>query len=122
MKLTDLIFPRREIILLIRAALVRMLLSGSNLLGVEVKDIYQEDWGWEMSCSFQGNNYYVGFGGLPSEEGQNNGEWRVIVTKSRSIIQMLSGKNKLLANEPMMGVLSSIIEKAGFSNVSDISA
>lgn len=90
--------------------------------GIEVIDIYQEDWGWEISCSFKGNKYYIGLGGAPEVEGQNNGEWRVMVTKSRSFIQILKGKNKLSAQEPILCALSGIITKAGFSNVSAVSA
>ncbi|WP_445362224.1 hypothetical protein ACJJIQ_10060 [Microbulbifer sp. ANSA003] len=90
--------------------------------GIEVLDTYQEDWGWEISCSFKGNKYFIGLGGTPETEGKNNGEWRVMVTKPRSIVQVLTGKNKLSDEESILGVLSGIITKAGFSNVSTCSA
>ncbi|WP_299947330.1 hypothetical protein [uncultured Microbulbifer sp.] len=75
-----------------------------------------------MSCFFKGNNYYVGLGGVPEAEGEDIGQWRIRVTKSRSIIQKLTRKNKLSDQDPILSILSYIIVKSGFSNVSTDSA
>lgn len=84
---------------------------------VEVKDLYQEDWGWEICCIYAGNQYYVGVGGNPETEGGNFGEWRLMLTKSRTILQTLLGKNKLVDADPFWELLNAIVSKSEFGNV-----
>lgn len=86
--------------------------------GIFVSDIYQEDWGWEISCKYEGNSYYLGLGGTPEAEGTNRGKWRVIFSKRRSLIQSLLGKNKLSAKEPIIKAVTNIIKTAGIQGLS----
>lgn len=81
--------------------------------GIKVTDIYQEDWGWEIDCS----GYYLGVGGIPENDSSNLGEWRVMVTKKRSFIEGILGKNKLSREEAIFSQLCSILNNAGFTKV-----
>ncbi|WNZ55232.1 hypothetical protein QT397_20565 [Microbulbifer sp. MKSA007] len=81
--------------------------------GIEVSDIYQEDWGWEIDCS----GYYLGVGGLPENDSSNLGEWRVMITKKRSFVEAIFGKNRLSRDEVIFSQLFSILNAAGFTKV-----
>lgn len=84
--------------------------------GIEVSDVYQEDWGWEINCAHNGQRYYLGLGGLPEIEGKDQGEWRVMFTKPRSFVQALLSKNKLSKDEPIISIVLSILNREGFND------
>ena len=96
---------------------LKPLLKSEN---VSITDIYQEDWGWEISCSFNNQQYYIGVGGLSETEDSDQGEWRVMFSKKRSILETLFGKNKLSSNEPVITLIQNIIGSQGFQNVSQV--
>ncbi len=85
--------------------------------GVLVDDIYQEDWGWELSCKLDDREYYLGVGGLPEEDGSNVGEWRVMFTKRRSLVELLIGKSKLAKDEKIIGLIRGYLSSASFSSI-----
>ena len=86
---------------------------------ITVLDIYQEDWGWEIWCTYDSQGYYLGVGGIPDEKGNTDfGEWRVMFTKKRKFIESLLGKNKLVISETIIAIVKSILEKDSFSNIS----
>ena len=63
--------------------------------GVATGEPYQEDWGWEMDAGHESVTYLVGVGGNSDEDPKdaNLGEWRVMVTRIRSMKEKLLGKN-----------------------------
>ena len=85
--------------------------------GVTVEDIYQEDWGWEMSCKENNQGYYLGVGGLPEEDNPNKGEWRVMFTKKRSLTEKVFGKNKLSQTENIISCVQKILSDTKFSKI-----
>ena len=81
-----------------------------------VSDIYQEDWGWEIACLDGEQGYYLGVGGI-SEDDSDLGEWRVMFTKRRKIIETLLGKNKISKSDRAVEIVKSILEGANFSKL-----
>ena len=73
----------------------------------------QEDWGWYIEATHQGKSYFIGVGGNPQEGAldKNEGEWRIIVEKHRSLRDKLTGKNKLAPDEEILSVIRSIVER-----------
>ena len=94
---------------------LKPLLESKN---VNVSDIYQEDWGWEINCALENQEYYIGVGGISESEGSNQGEWRIMFTKKRSILESILGKNKLSSNDSLIHIIKDIINSHGFQNVS----
>ena len=86
-------------------------------IGIEVNDIYQEDWGWKLSCKSNGRSYYLGVSGISEEDCSDLGEWRVMITKRRSLIEGILGKNKLSRNETIIAQIANILQEAGFAKV-----
>ena len=84
---------------------------------ISVLDIYQEDWGWEIACFDGEQGYYLGVGGIPENECSDLGEWRVMFTKRRKILESLFGKNKLSKFDRIITVVKSILESEKFSNI-----
>ncbi|HIP81922.1 MAG TPA: hypothetical protein EYH16_05870 [Leucothrix mucor] len=86
---------------------------------ITVLDTYQEDWGWEIWCSHNSQDYYLGVGGVPdATKSTDFGEWRVMFTKKRKLTESLLGKNKLVTSEKIISIVKSILEKEKFSNIS----
>jgi hypothetical protein len=79
---------------------------------VEVRESYQEDWGWELPAGIDGQSYYLCMSG--NAEGSNakpdEGEWGIIVEKKRSIFQRVTGKGKITSDDGMLGLVSKILE------------
>ena len=89
-------------------------------LGMAVIEPDQEDWGWYIEATHQGKSYFIGVGGHPQEGAldKNEGEWRIIVEKHRSLRDKLTGKNKLMPDEEILSVIRSIVEREpDFRNV-----
>jgi hypothetical protein len=88
--------------------------------GVSVSILYQEDWGWEFSAADANGRYYIGVGGNSLEDVTNpdRGEWRVMLTKRRSIMEKLKKKNKLGESEPILLLIREILQaEPDFSNL-----
>ena len=53
----------------------------------------QEDWGWYFEVRYEPATYFVGVGGNADEDasGNNQGEWRLIVEKHRTLWEKLTG-------------------------------
>jgi hypothetical protein len=71
----------------------------------------QEDWGWYFDVYFGESCYFVGVGGAPDEDVplNNQGQWRLIVEKHRTLRQRLAGANKLRDDDAFIGVLKDIV-------------
>ena len=76
-----------------------------------VLDIYQEDWGWELVCSDSEQKYYLGVGGLTENRNLNHGEWRVMFTKKRNLLNIILGSQKLTREENIILIVKSILEQ-----------
>ena len=83
---------------------------------ISVSDIYQEDWGWEIACMDGEQGYYLGVGGI-SEDDSDLGEWRVMFTKRRKILETLLGKNKISKSDRAVEIVKSILDDANFSKL-----
>ena len=83
-----------------------------------VSDIYQEDWGWELVCSYSEQTYYLGVGGLTENKNSNHGEWRVMFTKKRNFMNTILGNKKLTQKENIILIVKSILEEeTAFSSI-----
>jgi len=71
----------------------------------------QEDWGWYFDVYLGESRYFVGVGGAPDEDVplSNQGQWRLMVEKRRTLRQRLSGANKLRDDDAFIGVLKDIV-------------
>ncbi len=90
------------------AAWLRIKLIERN---VEVREPYQEDWGWELPAMSEGDSYYLCMSGNSNESSANNdeGEWRIIVEKKRSLGQRLRGTGKITSNDKMVSTIEEIL-------------
>src|ERR1044071_10152151 len=70
--------------------------------GAESSSPYQEDWGWELPVSLGTDSYYLCMSGNADVEGNDAGEWRIIVEKRRSICERLMGKGKITSTDPLL--------------------
>ncbi len=89
--------------------------------GVGAGTPYQEDWGWEMLAQQGPQGYFLGVGGYLREGAvdKNDGEWRIMVEKKRSICEKLRGKNKMSETEPILSIIEDILrEQADVRNMS----
>jgi hypothetical protein len=90
-----------------------------NSNGMRALEPYQEDWGWEFSVKDSVGSYYVGVGGnaAAGAANKNQGEWRVMISKRRSLWDRLTGKNKLSAGEPIISSIRTVLEaETDFAN------
>jgi hypothetical protein len=80
----------------------------------------QEDWGWYIESRLGDASYFIGVGGVANESAANpnEGEWRIMVEKHRSIWDKLKGKNKTSRSDPLFTILREILEhEVDFKNV-----
>jgi len=80
--------------------------------GLEVIAPDQEDWGWYIEVEHRGSWYFVGIGGNADESSEkpNQGEWRIMVEKRRSLWQKLSGNNKMSDSDDMVNIIHENID------------
>lgn len=79
---------------------------------VETRESYQEDWGWELPASIDGQSYYLCVSGNAdgSDAKPDEGEWGIIVEKKRSVFQRITGKGKITSNDALLRLVSKILE------------
>jgi hypothetical protein len=80
----------------------------------------QEDWGWYITATYGRNSYFLGVGGNADEDevSRNEGEWRIIIQKKRSLWQRLTGKGKITTADAMVQIVEAILR--GDSEFRDI--
>ncbi len=80
--------------------------------GVVVEDLYEEDWGWELRLDLlhdgQQQGYYLGVTGA---EGSTTVEWRLMVTKQRSLLDRLAGHNVLQHGDTLIDTLQILLRE-----------
>jgi len=79
--------------------------------GIEADPPGQEDWGWYLGLSHAGGRYLLGVSGTADESSanENDGEWRIIIDKSRSLGERLRGAGKITADDPVVALLEEIL-------------
>jgi hypothetical protein len=80
--------------------------------GVEAREPYQEDWGWELPLAHEGSAYFLCMSGNSDESDANRdeGQWRIIVEKKRSLGQRLTGAGKISENDPLARMIEEILQ------------
>jgi hypothetical protein len=71
----------------------------------------QEDWGWYLQVKHDGNAYFLGMNGNAEENSANvnDGEWRIIVKKNRSIWQRIRGMGAVTVEDGMFALIEKIL-------------
>jgi hypothetical protein len=80
----------------------------------------QEDRGWYIESTLGDASYFIGVGGAANESAANpnEGEWRIMVEKHRSIWDKLKGKNKTSRSDPIFAIIREILKReSDFKNV-----
>jgi len=87
---------------------------------IEVSQPYQEDWGWELPASLGPDSYYLCMSGNAdgSSTSDDEGAWRIIVEKKRSLWQRLSGEGRIAPSDEMARRVEEIL--AGDSTIRDV--
>ncbi len=82
-------------------------------LRIETRQAYQEDWGWELPAKLPSGSYFLCMSGNSEESGtdKDEGEWRIIVEKKRSLGQLLTGKNRIASDDEMVRTVEDILKK-----------
>lgn len=76
---------------------------------IETATPYQEDWGWELAVKCGRDAYYLCMSGNADSPGNDEGEWRIIVEERRSIWERLTGKGKIVADDPVVTLIEQIL-------------
>jgi hypothetical protein len=79
--------------------------------GVEVRESYQEDWGWEVPVLSGEYTYYLCMSGNADESTTNpdEGEWRIIVEKKRSLWHRLTRRGKIMRDDATLALVGEIL-------------
>jgi hypothetical protein len=80
----------------------------------------QEDWGWYLFAQRDSQHYFLGISGYRRESatGKNDGDWRVMVEKKRSIWEKVRGTNKITDDDSMLAIIEEILrEQADIGDV-----
>jgi len=87
--------------------------------GIEARQPYQEDWGWELPVTYGSDSYYLCMSGNSNESSTNKdeGEWRIIVEKRRSIGQRLRGTGKIDAEDKTVGAIQILCAESSVREV-----
>lgn len=97
----------------------RWLVSALSEAGVDADVICMEDFGWANQVDYQGTSYLMCVSGnSDGDPGRPDyGEWHVMLDRSRTFTQKLLGKNRMSANDPVVGKVAGVLLAAGFSDV-----
>ena len=88
------------------AAWLRPKLAEKN---IEAAAPYQEDWGWELPARCVRDSYYLCMSGNADDSRKDEGEWRIIVEKRRSIWELLTGKGRITADDALVRLVAEIL-------------
>jgi hypothetical protein len=89
----------------------RWLVERLRSRGCTVTEPDQEDWGWYFDVRHGQAAYFVGVGGASDDEssGNNQGEWRLMVQKHRTLRERLTRANLLDRDDAFLALLRDII-------------
>jgi hypothetical protein len=90
------------------AAWLRLQLGTEEVVTAQT---YQEDWGWEVPVTHVGDSYYLCMSGNADHPDANSdeGEWRIIVEKRRSLWKRLTGKGKIAPDDALVVLIENIL-------------
>jgi len=77
--------------------------------GVKSSGPGQEDWGWYLKVNYLRDSYFLGMSGNADQQGCDEGQWRIIVEKKRSVSQWLRGTGKILENDRVVLLIEEIL-------------
>lgn len=79
--------------------------------GVEPAEPYQEDWGWELPAKYAGDSYYLCVSGNQDDPytDRDEGEWRIIVEKRRTLWRRITGDGKISPDDPLLRIVETIL-------------
>ena len=88
--------------------------------GIETSQPYQEDWGWELPAKSGTDSYYLCMSGNSDElpDRPDEGEWRIIVEKKRTIVQRIKARGKIKVDDEMLLWITETLKgNSGFRDV-----
>lgn len=88
--------------------------------GIESASPGQEDWGWYLQAKHSGESYILGINGNTSENvaEENEGKWRIIVKRDRSIWGRITGKGRIALDDAMVLLIERILRaEPDFRNI-----
>ena len=88
------------------AVWLRPKLSEKN---IETTQPYQEDWGWELPAKTRTDSYYLCMSGNADNPGNDEGEWRIIVEKRRSIWERLTSRAQITTDDSLATAIEQIL-------------
>jgi len=97
----------------------KWLVSALPEVGVDADVICMEDFGWANQVEYQGVSYLMCVAGNSNEDPSrpDYGEWHVMLERYRTFTQKLLGKNKISADDPIVGKVAGLLRAAGFADV-----
>ena len=80
--------------------------------GIPAEAPGQEDWGWYFSATSQDEPYFFAINGDDDghEEMPNQGEWRISIHKTRSVMDKLMGRNFFSNDDKILYVVRRILK------------
>jgi hypothetical protein len=90
------------------AAWLRLQLGAKDVVTAQT---YQEEWGWEVPVTHVGDSYYLCMSGNADHPDANSDEggWRIIVEKRRSLWKRLTGKGKIAPDDALVVLIENIL-------------
>lgn len=81
--------------------------------GLNVVRLGQEDWGWYLTLRYGRSSYLLGVApsGDQTFQGGNDGEWRIIVKKDRSIWEMVTDKGRISAGDAVAARIERVLRE-----------
>ena len=79
--------------------------------GVKTSAPGQEDWGWYLRATCGQQSYFLGMNGNPKAEGSDEGEWRIMIKKNRSLWDIATGHGKIREDDQMVRIIREILQE-----------
>ena len=97
----------------------RWLVAALQQEGIQADLICMEDFGWANSASWNGTSYLVCVTGVPDEDPSrpDYGQWHVMVSRKRTLLQKISGRNQMTLADPLLAVIERALTSAGFAQL-----
>lgn len=82
----------------------------------------QEDWGWCFALTHHKDTYFFAISGDNDGHAEmpNQGEWRISIHKTRSVMDRLMGRNRLAGNDPVTVAVERILVNQPDMKITDI--
>jgi hypothetical protein len=77
--------------------------------GIQTSAPAREDWGRYLKASYGKNSYFLAMNGNSVSSASDDGEWRIIVEKKRSLWERMSGKGKIASDDRMLQTIEDIL-------------